>query len=42
VCTDGGERTPAEYYAPLESIGFRTIEYHRTGSLVDAVLAIKD
>jgi len=42
VCTDGGERTPAEYYALLESIGFRTIAYHRTGSLVDAVLAIKD
>ncbi len=41
VCTDGKERTPDEYQALLESAGFRKVEYRRTGSLLDAVLALK-
>ena len=42
VCTDGRERTLAEYGALLEASGFSKIESHRTGSLLDAVLALKD
>jgi acetylserotonin N-methyltransferase len=42
VCTDGRERTPAEYRGLLQSAGFATVEYHRTGSLLDAVLAVKE
>jgi len=41
VCTDGRERTPSEYRALLEAAGFKTVEFHRTGSLVDATLASK-
>ncbi len=42
VCTDGRERTEAEYAALLDSVGFSKVEFRRTGSLVDAILAIKD
>lgn len=41
VCTDGRERTFAEYRALLEAAGFSGADYRRTGSPLDAVLAIK-
>jgi acetylserotonin N-methyltransferase len=41
VCTDGRERTFTEYRELLESVGFTKIEYRRTGSVLDAVLAVK-
>jgi acetylserotonin N-methyltransferase len=41
VCTEGKERTPSEYRDLLEPHGFTAIDYRRTGSLVDAILAIK-
>ena len=41
VCTDGKERTFSEYRELLESAGFTRVEYRRTGSVLDAVLAIK-
>lgn len=41
VCTDGRERSPSEYRALLEAEGFSDIEHRLTGSLVDAVLALK-
>lgn len=41
VCTDGRERTFAEYRTLLEPAGFTSVEQHHTGSLVDAILAIK-
>lgn len=42
VCTDGRERTCVEYSALLQASGFSKIESHHTGSLLDAVLALKD
>ena len=41
VCTEGRERTAAEYRALLERAGFKEVRFHRTGLLVDAILAIK-
>jgi acetylserotonin N-methyltransferase len=41
VCTDGRERTFAEYRALLKAAGFTNADYRRTGSPLDAVLAIK-
>ena len=41
VCTDGRERTASEYSELLRSAGFNTVEYRRTGALLDAVLASK-
>ncbi len=41
VCTDGRERTFTEYRELLESAGFAKIEYRRTGSVLDVVLAMK-
>ena len=41
VCTDGKERTFAEYRAILEAAGFTAIDFRHTGSLIDAVFAIK-
>jgi acetylserotonin N-methyltransferase len=41
VCTDGRERTLAEYRQLLEGAGFSNVRGKRTGSLVDAVLALK-
>jgi len=41
VCTDGRERTFAEYRSLLETAGFANADYRRTGSLVDAVFAVK-
>jgi acetylserotonin N-methyltransferase len=42
VCTDGRERTEAEYSALLKGAGFSTVEFSRTDSLVDAILATKN
>jgi acetylserotonin N-methyltransferase len=41
VCTDGRERTLAEYRGLLEAAGFSDVIGKRTGSLVDAILALK-
>ncbi len=41
VCTDGRERTFSEYRGLLESAGFGSVDYRLTGSLVDAILAVK-
>jgi acetylserotonin N-methyltransferase len=41
VCTDGRERTESEYSALLQAAGFATVEFHHTGGLVDAILAVK-
>jgi acetylserotonin N-methyltransferase len=42
VCTEGKERTLAEYEALLHSAGFGRVEGRRTPTPLDAVLAIKD
>jgi acetylserotonin N-methyltransferase len=39
VCTDGRERTEAEYRNLLQSAGFTDVQFHRSGLPVDAVLA---
>jgi acetylserotonin N-methyltransferase len=41
VCTEGKERSLPEYRALLEEAGFRDVEGRRTGTPLDAVLAIK-
>jgi acetylserotonin O-methyltransferase len=41
VCTEGKERTLAEYEALLKRIGFSTVEASRTPSPLDALLATK-
>jgi acetylserotonin O-methyltransferase len=41
VCTEGRERTPGEYAALLKEAGFSTVESRRTGTLLDATLAVK-
>jgi acetylserotonin N-methyltransferase len=41
VCTEGRERTRGEYTTLLLKAGFATVSFERTGSLVDAMLAIK-
>lgn len=41
VCTEGRERTRAEYTHLLKSAGFVDVNFKETGSLVDAILAIK-
>jgi acetylserotonin N-methyltransferase len=41
VCTDGRERTEAEYSALLQAAGFSSVQFRRTDSLVDAILAAK-
>ncbi len=41
VCTDGRERTAAEYKELLETAGFSSIQCAFTGAPIDAVLAIK-
>ena len=42
LCTEGKERTVAEYTVLLQAAGFRQIEAQRTNSPLDAVLAVKD
>ncbi len=41
VCTEGRERTRAEYSQLLLNAGFSNVDFKETGSLVDAILAIK-
>jgi acetylserotonin O-methyltransferase len=41
VCTEGRERTVAEYRALLGDAGFASVEDRRTGAPLDAVLATK-
>ncbi len=41
VCTEGRERTRSEYSHLLLEAGFATVNFKQTGSLVDAMLAIK-
>jgi acetylserotonin N-methyltransferase len=41
VCTEGKERNIAEYLALLQAAGFREVRAAETGSVVDAVLAVK-
>jgi acetylserotonin N-methyltransferase len=41
VCTEGRERNRAEYTRLLEASGFYSVNFKETGSLVDAILAIK-
>jgi len=41
VCTEGKERTEAEYRALLTAAGFSSIEARRTGTYLDAILALK-
>lgn len=41
VCTEGRERTAAEYEALLREAGFREVQAKRTGAPLDAVLALK-
>jgi acetylserotonin O-methyltransferase len=41
VCTEGRERTLGEYTALLREAGFSNIEGRRTGTPLDAILAVK-
>ena len=41
ICTEGRERTAEEYAALLKDTGFSTVESRRTGTLLDATLAVK-
>ena len=41
VCTDGKERTATEYEQLLKPASFASVQFHRTGPLVDAILAIR-
>ncbi len=41
VCTEGRERTPAEYAEVLEKAGFSEVQVRRTGAPLDAILAIR-
>ena len=41
VCTEGSERTRSEYTQLLRGVGFASVDFKETGSLVDAILAIK-
>jgi acetylserotonin N-methyltransferase len=42
VCTEGKERTEAEYRRLLEDAGFTGVEARRTGLPLDALLAVKE
>lgn len=41
VCTEGRERTAEEFASLLRDAGFHTVESRRTGTLLDATLAVK-
>jgi acetylserotonin N-methyltransferase len=41
ICTEGRERTAAEYEALALDAGFRAVRTAKTGGAVDAVLALK-
>lgn len=42
VCTEGRERTRAEYDELLRKAGLSSVNFVETGTVVDAILAIKD
>ncbi|MGA2596530.1 MAG: methyltransferase [Bryobacteraceae bacterium] len=42
ICTEGRERSAAEYADLLKEAGFRSVESRVTGTLLDATLAVKD
>jgi len=41
ICTEGRERTADEFAALLKEAGFTSVESRRTGTLLDATLAVK-
>jgi acetylserotonin N-methyltransferase len=41
ICTEGRERSLPEYEALLRGAGFSQVEGRRTGTPLDAVLALK-
>jgi acetylserotonin N-methyltransferase len=41
VCTEGRERTLAEYATLLNEAGFSEVHGRRTGTPLDAILAVK-
>lgn len=41
VCTEGRERTAAEYESLIREAGFKSFEVRLTGTLLDAMLAVK-
>ena len=41
IVTEGRERTAAEYEALLREAGFTSVEARRTGTPLDAILAVK-
>ena len=41
ICTEGRERSLPEYRELLVTAGFSSVEGRRTGSAVDAILAVK-
>jgi acetylserotonin N-methyltransferase len=41
VCTEGRERSLSEYRVLLEAAGFTNVQGHRTGTPLDAVLALR-
>ena len=41
ICTEGKERTFAEYSALLKDAGFRDVQGRKTNTPLDAVLAVK-
>lgn len=41
IVTEGRERSAAEYMALLRSAGFASVEARRTGTVLDAILAVK-
>jgi acetylserotonin N-methyltransferase len=41
VCTEGKERTLAEYRVLLERAGFTDVRGHFTGTPLDAIFAVK-
>jgi len=42
VCTEGRERSAAEYQELLHAAGFKRVEVKRTGAPLDALLAVRD
>ncbi len=41
VCTEGKERSCSEYRKMCVAVGFRSVECRRTGTVLDAILALK-
>jgi acetylserotonin N-methyltransferase len=42
ICTEGRERTLAEYRTLLERAGFSRVDGRRTGAPMDAVIAFRN